>query len=508
MANASLNAMLESTGMAGGMEKSMRKANVASANDSFAQLFDQAKQTVAKPKDNAAPSSADAPVREKDRSPKSEQNLAEKEPAARVDTAAKKDQLANADVDAKQNSADDESSQQATDSQADAQQSDTAEQEAHAQAKPDSESSELTEEQKLALAKQQAMAADEALPLDTADELATALTGTAAAILTEKEKALEEARQALAANWANSSPAVEGKEAAAANPMISAMLKSQMSKVDETESAIKPGVEKLTAVQQTLIADQKAALKEANMNEVVEVESEPELLNALQHISAEKMKTVMNSSMMAQSFIDKKMSADAAIDQLSSSLGGLTATDRPSLLGGLNGSPLLSATQGLRPAGQPGLPGMSMNIDGQLSDKGWGNEFAKRISFMARGQIQNAEIRINPQELGQISVRINLAQDQANISFNAQHANVRDAIENALPRLRELLGESGLQMGNVDVSTQQQNQQQAKNNAQSNGNGDGRLSGAILPGNDDDESMQAREQGVVYNTDRLVDFFA
>jgi flagellar hook-length control protein FliK len=50
-------------------------------------------------------------------------------------------------------------------------------------------------------------------------------------------------------------------------------------------------------------------------------------------------------------------------------------------------------------------------------------------------------------------VRVQLGHDhQTSISFSSPHAQVRDALETAVPRLREMFGESGLTLGNVDVS--------------------------------------------------------
>ena len=73
---------------------------------------------------------------------------------------------------------------------------------------------------------------------------------------------------------------------------------------------------------------------------------------------------------------------------------------------------------------------------------------------MVGSRLQGAEIRLNPAHLGPLEVRIQIQNDQANINFTAQHGMVREALEAAIPRLREMLGESGLQLNNVTVSDQ------------------------------------------------------
>jgi flagellar hook-length control protein FliK len=71
---------------------------------------------------------------------------------------------------------------------------------------------------------------------------------------------------------------------------------------------------------------------------------------------------------------------------------------------------------------------------------------------MVREGVQLAELRIRPPEMGLIEVRIAVSQQEASLAFAAQHSAVRDAIESALPRLREMLSEGGISLGNVDVS--------------------------------------------------------
>lgn len=82
----------------------------------------------------------------------------------------------------------------------------------------------------------------------------------------------------------------------------------------------------------------------------------------------------------------------------------------------------------------------------------WGESFSQRISWMAKEKVQIAALRLNPPELGAIDVRIAVDHADANITFGAQHAEVREAIEAALPRLREMLSDNGMNLVNVDVS--------------------------------------------------------
>ena len=89
----------------------------------------------------------------------------------------------------------------------------------------------------------------------------------------------------------------------------------------------------------------------------------------------------------------------------------------------------------------------------------WQNEFSERIVWMHNKSIPAAELRLNPQHLGPISIRIDVSQDQATIGFTAQHAAVREAIEAAIPKLREMLNGQQLNLAEVNVSQQNHSEQ-------------------------------------------------
>ena len=79
-----------------------------------------------------------------------------------------------------------------------------------------------------------------------------------------------------------------------------------------------------------------------------------------------------------------------------------------------------------------------------------------RVGWLAEQKIGHAHIRISPDDLGAIDVRLRLDGDKVHASFSSPHVEVRHALENSLPRLREMLGEQGFQLGNADVGQQAQ----------------------------------------------------
>lgn len=78
----------------------------------------------------------------------------------------------------------------------------------------------------------------------------------------------------------------------------------------------------------------------------------------------------------------------------------------------------------------------------------------ERVMLMLGNGIQRADIRLDPPDLGSMSIRLSIQNDQAQVSFQVQNPQARDSIEQALPRLREMLEQQGLQLAGSDVSEQ------------------------------------------------------
>ncbi|RDY65357.1 flagellar hook-length control protein FliK [Lysobacter soli] len=101
-------------------------------------------------------------------------------------------------------------------------------------------------------------------------------------------------------------------------------------------------------------------------------------------------------------------------------------------------------------------------------DNGFDDGFSSRIAWLADQKIGHAEIRITPDHLGAIDVRLQLDGSRVNAEFHSAQPDVRHALESSLPRLKEMLGQQGLQLGQADVG-QRQAQQQSNGQAASFG---------------------------------------
>lgn len=81
----------------------------------------------------------------------------------------------------------------------------------------------------------------------------------------------------------------------------------------------------------------------------------------------------------------------------------------------------------------------------------WGNELATRVVSLAKEQFTEAEIRVTPDELGPIEVKLRFDGDRVHAQFGAISPEAREALTSNLHRLREMLAGEGLNLGQAFV---------------------------------------------------------
>ncbi|NOY72148.1 MAG: hypothetical protein GXP14_07190 [Gammaproteobacteria bacterium] len=92
-------------------------------------------------------------------------------------------------------------------------------------------------------------------------------------------------------------------------------------------------------------------------------------------------------------------------------------------------------------------------IKAPINSPEWKSDLGERVVWMAQNKIPAAEIKINPAHLGPIEIKISLNNEQATVSMIASHGATREALEAAIPRLKEAFSDSGLQLADADVSS-------------------------------------------------------
>ena len=148
-----------------------------------------------------------------------------------------------------------------------------------------------------------------------------------------------------------------------------------------------------------------------------------------------------------------------------------------------------------------------IQVQTPVRDANWGNEVGQKIVWMANQDKQTAQLTLNPPQLGPLEVSLKINGDQATAVFVSAHAEVREAIEAALPRLREMMGAAGLELGQANVSSQSFQQQNEQARQQQAASSRGGAEGGIL-GAAGESTGTVREISRSRSGNGLVDTFA
>jgi flagellar hook-length control protein FliK len=103
--------------------------------------------------------------------------------------------------------------------------------------------------------------------------------------------------------------------------------------------------------------------------------------------------------------------------------------------------------------------GAGDKIAARVGTPGWDNQVGQKIVWMVAGKEQSASLTLNPPDMGPMQVVLSVTNDHASVTFSSATPEVRQALEDAMPKLREMMSESGISLGNASVndgSAQQQ----------------------------------------------------
>ncbi|PKH00988.1 flagellar hook-length control protein FliK [Paraglaciecola sp. MB-3u-78] len=110
-------------------------------------------------------------------------------------------------------------------------------------------------------------------------------------------------------------------------------------------------------------------------------------------------------------------------------------------------------------------------------------QLAEKVRWMVNTKNLVAEIRLDPAELGSVHVKVAVSGESATVNFVVQSQQARDAVDTATPRLREMLAEKGIELGQSSVRQESDGQQEQGESARQGDRGMG-----------DSEDMDVTEQ--------------
>jgi flagellar hook-length control protein FliK len=94
---------------------------------------------------------------------------------------------------------------------------------------------------------------------------------------------------------------------------------------------------------------------------------------------------------------------------------------------------------------------MARDLRAPVGTPAWNDELGGQLTWMAANGRESASLRLSPENLGPLEIRISVEDGEAKVWFGATQAETRAALENSLPRLRELLASQGLVLADAGV---------------------------------------------------------
>lgn len=142
-------------------------------------------------------------------------------------------------------------------------------------------------------------------------------------------------------------------------------------------------------------------------------------------------------------------------------------------------------------------PATELSAPVQIYEQQAAAQLKDKVIYQVTNKIQSAEIRLNPEDLGSVQIKLNLQQDQLNLQFTVSQPQAKEALEQQMPRLRELLEQQGLALAQSHV--EQRSSQQQEQSRQFAGHS---------AGQNGQEAEATASAAPVRASDRLVDYYA
>lgn len=112
---------------------------------------------------------------------------------------------------------------------------------------------------------------------------------------------------------------------------------------------------------------------------------------------------------------------------------------------------------------------VSVPISAPASSHAFAQELGQQVTWFVGQDVKHARIRLHPEELGSLDLKISVNHGRVDVVFHAQHPGAVTAVQQSLPQLDQMLAQHGLSLGNAEVGQQHDRGDQSGHN----GHGDG-----------------------------------
>ncbi len=268
-----------------------------------------------------------------------------------------------------------------------------------------------------------------------------------------------------------SSDDTEVKATADTEQVTEAVIPWAASKETISTDAVNPKVVEAPKVQHGAVAQ---SVQNALMQTPQHAQAQAQALNVaaadVAEVSANQLQQVAAAANSAASSVASEqvmlkaaMGAKAAASLLSASSNS-NSVGEPATAGESSFANQLAQAAGIQQTatGQPRADQAqaSAQLPLQLNREMASDQMAERVQMMMSKNLKNIDIRLDPPELGRMQIRMNMNGDGATVHFTVANQQARDVLEQSMPRLREMLAQQGVQLGDTSVQQQSSGQQQ------------------------------------------------
>lgn len=192
----------------------------------------------------------------------------------------------------------------------------------------------------------------------------------------------------------------------------------------------------------TSVKDQVTHLSNSNSDE-----------QTIEHANVDKVQSYLSplqTSINTQNTTPSFNSIVEQMEQLNNieNISPINLEQSPSFFNVVDGQNFLTT---LLPSTMPNSEVFAMKLPMPIDVSKWQTSLTEKITMICRQGVQNAEIKLHPETLGSLHIKLAMIDDKLNLQMLAAHNAVKGVLESALPYLKTSLEEQGMTLQHTDI---------------------------------------------------------
>ncbi|PXV52600.1 flagellar hook-length control protein FliK [Dyella jiangningensis] len=116
-----------------------------------------------------------------------------------------------------------------------------------------------------------------------------------------------------------------------------------------------------------------------------------------------------------------------------------------------------------------------LTMQSSVGSPAFGQELSQQVTWLGGQDVKEARIRLHPEDLGELDVKVSVKQDHVDVAFIAQHPQAVHAVQQTLTQLDSMLAHHGLSLGQAQVGQGNSGSPQAGSSGGSSSGGESGL---------------------------------